>query len=505
VRRYPVIAAFCLLTSVNADAQVPCVDTDTIDLCLSKNMQAARGGTSTETVRAAARETTPGVTELFNKLAADAFQPGSQSGGGNQTTSTITDLIPWLSMLGLVSDSDASDGTLALDLNFLLPIARAPTGNDSQLKWVLNLDPEPYAPLVEAFDESVREARKATLDKELDDTADSELQYTWSLVTDQLGRDFRRHHETLNALFAPAIFSVLRSRTDDPVRRQFIAAINDFLNDPNLDLGADPGDLTLGDPKVAPLRARLLQLLQTSGTALGLGQKATIESLRTQLAATRLPSLSRLVLLQPQLLFSATRRFRDDLVGPSAWGAKISYEKSFASFGDFMARSRSVCSETALTTRNGEPVELDQAQACYAALGKYLDAHESDIENEDRISVSVEYRKVDAISYSYPVDGVALSVPKTDRLIGSIGYGRALSGGAAKDRFDFKADYDSNLSGDQNGKSRFVVSATYTRDIMGVTVPFSLVYANKSEFLGDVDKQISLHAGLKYQSAAPEQ
>ena len=67
------------------------------------------------------------------------------------------------------------------------------------------------------------------------------------------------------------------------------------------------------------MRARLDQLLQTHGTALGKGQKEVIQSLRTQLASTRLTSLSELVLLQPQLLFSATKRFRDELVGRSRW------------------------------------------------------------------------------------------------------------------------------------------------------------------------------------------
>jgi hypothetical protein len=33
-------------------------------------------------------------------------------------------------------------------------------------------------------------------------------------------------------------------------------------------------------------------------------------------------------------------------------------------------------------------------------------------------------------------------------------------------------------------------------------VPFSIVYANKSEFLGDVDHQISLHVGVKFRPPA---
>ena len=143
------------------------------------------------------------------------------------------------------------------------------------------------------------------------------------------------------------------------------------------------------------------------------------------------------------------------------------------------------------------------AQPCYEALDRYLDKHAADIENQDRLSFALEYRQVDSISYSFPEDAVELDVPKVDRLIGSVGYGRAFARGGARDRIDFKADYDSDVSGDSSGKSRFVVTATYTRDIMGVTIPFSLVYANKSEFLDGVDKQISLHVGVKYKAPAP--
>jgi hypothetical protein len=485
-------------------AQVECGDDDTLDECLGKNMVAARGGASTEDVaKQAAVRTTPDVTALINQLVANALQPGAQGGSNGVATSTITDLIPWFDLLGVVSDSDASDGTLVLDYNFRLPVGNASTGNNSQLKWVFNVKPEPNDALVASFDESVRAERKAAFADRLDDSADSELSFSWSLVTDRMGRDFRHNHAKLNALYAPTVFNVLMSRPDDALRLEFLREIREFLGNPAIDLGADPGEVKLGDPRVAPLRARLEHLLETRGTALGKGQLEVAKSLRTQIAGTRLSSLSTLVLMQPQLLFSATRRFRDELVGPESYGAKITYEQSFASFGDFMQRNAALCSEAALT-RAGEPVDLDGARPCYTALDAYLTEHAADIENQDRFSVSLEYRKVDAISYSFPDDGVTLDVPKIDRLVGSVGYGRVLAAGA-KDRVDFRADYDSNVSGGANGRSRFVVTATYTRDLLGMSIPFSLVYANKSEFLDGVDEQISLHVGVKFKAAAPAQ
>ncbi|HEU5134669.1 MAG TPA: hypothetical protein VFU13_05955, partial [Steroidobacteraceae bacterium] len=60
------------------------------------------------------------------------------------------------------------------------------------------------------------------------------------------------------------------------------------------------------------------------------------------------------------------------------------------------------------------------------------------------------------------------------------------------------ASYDSNLDSDDNYKSRLVATLTYTRRIGDMDVPFSIVYANKSEFLEGVDKQIGLHVGVKF-------
>ena len=83
----------------------------------------------------------------------------------------------------------------------------------------------------------------------------------------------------------------------------------------------------------------------------------------------------------------------------------------------------------------------------------------------------------------------------------SAGFGRAVRRTKdVKDRVDFEAAYDSNLDDDDNYKSRFVVTLTYTRRFGEMDIPFSIVYANKSEFLEGTDQQIGLHVGLKFRA-----
>ena len=58
--------------------------------------------------------------------------------------------------------------------------------------------------------------------------------------------------------------------------------------------------------------------------------------------------------------------------------------------------------------------------------------------------------------------------------------------------------YDSNLDDDDSNKERITASLTYTRRVADMDMPFSIVYANKDEFLGEVDHQISMNFGLKF-------
>ena len=145
--------------------------------------------------------------------------------------------------------------------------------------------------------------------------------------------------------------------------------------------------------------------------------------------------------------------------------------------------------------------QVSDATACYSQLNGYLDTHSEDLAAGSRWQASLEYRQSDAVTYDYPDDGVHLEVPKVDRLIASIGYGRAMSHSAANDRVDLLASYDSNLDNDDTNKSRFVASLTYTRRIADVDVPLGIVYANKSEFLEDeTDHQVSLHVGIRFRA-----
>jgi hypothetical protein len=104
---------------------------------------------------------------------------------------------------------------------------------------------------------------------------------------------------------------------------------------------------------------------------------------------------------------------------------------------------------------------------------------------------------VKAVTYTFAADNVSLALPEQDRWEITVAAGRPM-GGANDGRLDFELAYDSNLDGDTTNKERFKASLTYTRRVGEMDMPFSIVYANKDEFLGEVDHRISINFGLKF-------
>jgi len=453
------------------------------------------------------RKSTPAAgkssTAAANTEAAVKNQAGAAASTG-QANSTFTDLLPWFNMLGLLSDDDASDGTIALDLNFLLLRNRKDlVSHDSQLQWAFNLKPQPFEPLIAALPEDVQADRKKALQEKIDDTADSELQYTMSVVTDGLGRDFRRHFNQLANLIAP-IVAEAGAPGDNQLRGEAQARFGAGLQKLHEDLvKMRPGDAdgAVAARTMAEFRSDEKKLVddfvkaQRADVAVAIAKH--LDAVGAAIKNPNIKALANLVLLQPQLTFSLNRQIRNELVGPEAWGAKVTFERSFVDFNRFLKDPGDECSGIR-NSSSVTPLSLDAAKSCLKKVGDYVAANAEDLENESRWKASLEYKQVDSWQYALPDDGVAMDRPKYDRVVASAGFGRAVPRSAAKDRVDFEASYDSNIDSDDNYKSRLVATLTYTRRFGDMDIPFSIVYANKSEFLEGVDKQIGLHVGVKF-------
>lgn len=496
-------------------AETLCADTQSIDACYEEKVDKPAKLTLDDATLGAVDNSKKSVKATTTE-AAKEDQAGAAS-AGPQARSTVTDLIPWLNMLGVLSDSDASDGTIAVDLNFLLPVRKKETANtdrDSQLKWAIDVEPAPFEALIAAVPESVRAQRKKELSEKIADTADSELQYSYSLVTRNHGRDFRRNNARLTALVAGPMLG--GSGPVASARGKVVSAQREFRQDISAfvrRLGGDENpknNLTLNEPlnKFELSKAEKDELESIIAKA---SKEVTpaLADLRTQLNAVvtspGLNSMATLVQMQPQLLFSATRRFRDEIVGPESRGFRVTYERSSVSLTEFFKdTTEKGCEEVEKLKSVDEVSRVDfvKADACYLALNAYMNDDKvlEQLNAESRWKAALEFKQVDDWRYAIPGDGVDLELPKHDRLTASVGIGRAITSSKGKDRVDFEVAFDNNLDDDDTYKNRFVVTLTYTRRFGEMDLPFSIVYANKSEFLEGTDKQIGLHFGIKYRA-----
>jgi len=432
-------------------------------------------------------------TQTEQKLELAKAQTGADT-AGTATASTLTDLAPLFKAMGLLSNAGENDGTLAFDLNFLLPVQDNADKN-AQLKLVANPAPEPLTQLVDAFPENVRAARKDALQKNIRTFGDTRIAFTYSLVNRRFGRDMRVHRATLEPLYQGAIARATRAEASAAQGKKDLALqtlTQEMLRAGKPAAGADdkPFDsLGLSDVQKAGLMAAAAEAARANAV--------TTVAIRNELNRSRIARAADLVSQQPQLLFTLSHDLRDEIVGPEKTSATLTWEVSKTNLTSFLRGAGKSCTDSAVAQGEAEYV------ACASALASYLGDEAENLQSQGRLKLSASYQRVRALSYSYPDDGVTLDLPETDRIEVAVGYGRPLKGVRNADRIDFELAYDSNIDNDTSNKERVKASLTYTRRVGDVDMPFSLVYANKNEFLGALDHQISMHFGVKFKSPMP--
>ena len=246
--------------------------------------------------------------------------------------------------------------------------------------------------------------------------------------------------------------------------------------------------------------ADLLLAMKEEAVAVGDFQAAIVASRVIDL----LPAL---VDNQPQLVVDVSSQRTDQLAGPEAFVASLSFEHGWNNLNSVIRKYRKA---------NGE-LSAYQAFEELAAKG-------DEILTERRAVLSLTYRRIGLYAFDYPYVEhvtdpgtgavsdfprlVSLRLPASSELTGSFQYGMLL-GKPPKDptaprpRLDVSADY-LNVSDDDAREDRFTGTITYTHPISDtVSLPFSLTYANKTEFVGDPDKQWGAHIGLSYKLHRP--
>ncbi len=209
--------------------------------------------------------------------------------------------------------------------------------------------------------------------------------------------------------------------------------------------------------------------------------------------------LASLIHNQPQLVFTASYRDRAELVGQKAFTATARVEWGTRNVNTVLRTFREAKPSTAFAT---DPSGL---LAAYREVVGAAD--DPDPKTGWRGTASLTFQRLDDLPLDVPYEGgsVSLTVPEVDEWCGKFQLSRfadwhemTIDGEKVKPRLDLSFEVI-EVDGDPKRQDRRVAKVTYDLPVAkDVTIPVTLVYANKSEFLGDPDEQFSSHVGLSY-------
>lgn len=452
---------FALGFAGQAAAQVECEGTDTPKKCWTRAFEEA------------------GVSKAVQDEAEDLKDEptGVQTVGSNLASNT-TDFLPLLALTGLLGDAQEGDtvGTYALDLNFLIP--GLTQDHNSKLQAIVNSQPAVADGIKSQLPEEERDDLVGKMEEGLGNLSDYAISYTFNWMDGSRGRGFEQYRTRVSALISAA-----SARVEVPEEGftrlvlDFVAAHpNTGLNKTFDEMGAD------GEELKGLLEQAIAQEIELIG------------GFREVLKAAGLDDIGDLIDSQPQLTFSAVKRFRDPVVGSDEIAVKVTYERGAMNFNKAMSDE---CHKALAQASPALQVRKD----CLADYTKNVTTNRADIDRGQKLSFSAEYVDMDEATLDLPNLGLTgLTLKGATKLIAQAGWSRqfAQRGSEVEPmRLDFVARYE-DVSDDPLRRDRGVATLTVTRQFGDLAVPFGIVYANHGEYLGEVDEQLSAHLGIKF-------
>jgi hypothetical protein len=367
----------------------------------------------------------------------------------------------FLGALGL-GDLSEDDGTLTFTVN---PELLSWGSSQFSLQTILR-ESTVFEPLIQAIPEAIREERQESLGKQLDpDFGDVEASLTWTLENEHFGRDYRPHRKLISDLYADV---------DPSTGTQATQRLAQFLADPEISLEEDLKAIR----KAKPAQSQVFETaLVEAAREIGNRRSERLET-ANRYGFFRLADL---INNQKQIYVTGAYRSRDDLVGQDEWFARGTFEYTFQN----LSRWEKTC--------KGSP-DLECLQAYFAI-------HPNILKYSPRLTITAEVGETSDLDFALPDDNFVFHLDEIRKQTASLVYGQYLSldkEGNQDARLDIEAKYE-DVSGDPLRNERFVSTATITQKLpTNLSASVTLVYANKPEYRGDVDEELSARVGLRF-------
>lgn len=384
---------------------------------------------------------------------------------GKAFSSTLTNFASFLT--GAFDFLDVNQESEAITLELRVP---APPGSQARLQAVVRR-PTVSEEVTSVAPEEKRAEARTSLEKELGDFDDTEV----SLLV-ELGAktSTRRLAGQLNAKAYEGIADA--GERAQSAKKRLESLLDGITNGWDLryaDFGADD-------------RGRLDSLLRELGEA----ETSVMETHQRVRRRWRTDRLGDLLANESQLYATVGYVWRDPLVGREGLTAKLTWEYGFTNLTRFRKDHVEECGTV--------------TQGCLEAFSAWIDSEASaQLKNADRAALSVDYSDQPAYSVSQPAYGIELDKERAYSLRIQAKYSRNLLGEGARTpmRLDLSAGYE-DVRKDPARNDRFVATGTITVRLSDtLQLPVGLVYANRPEYVGEVDKNLGAHIGLVFRPA----
>jgi hypothetical protein len=211
--------------------------------------------------------------------------------------------------------------------------------------------------------------------------------------------------------------------------------------------------------------------------------------------AAHVETFAKLINNQPQLHASVSYKDRNPVVGANETALSITYEWGY--------RANVNLAEKHISEKCGSGTALTRTPECILrSFTDYVVTNASAIEAGDRLKFSLEYADVDDLSVVIEDPAFTYAKPGGNKLTSTLAYGRSLTaddGLFDSSRIDIEIKREA-IDDDPDRNNRTIGTVTLTRSIGDVSFPFSLVYANKPEFVAmEATDKLSAHVGVKYE------
>jgi hypothetical protein len=466
--RIEFVLALIVLFAVPAEAQNPICDrANSAQACFS-----------------ALRDKNEIAHKAANTAASDSVEKGTSAKptgseaaiAGAQTA--IKDFLPRLATAlaipGLSSDPKAVG--LRFNIKPADPVWNAPFS--LQMESTAN-QPVLYAPLLASLPAAKRSALSDSITKTLSDFSDVGLSGALNIETMSLGRSFRTHAQEIsdltgvllrpndvevNTVFGQLSSTVAHLNVADSVR------CGQFPNKMNMPLNCfRPADQSVAEALLGRLDKTIDEVTERS---------------REQLKAAHFDRLDDLLSNQPQVNLTGQYHARQNEIGPREFKASLRFEYSPVNLNAV----RDFCH------RHGAAVLKPDCVTAYLSQ----DAIQRSLDRSDRLWATVDLSRTARYDFALASDSARVTKPASVALEPAAGFGSYLGFADQKAKFDveLRYRYSSNQSVREN---RVVGTATLTQKISDQSSSvFTLKWANKPEFLGEVDKKLRANFGLSY-------